>query len=60
LRQGQSEGVFREVDVDMVAYAIDSLVRSFHYLNYLGLEIYKPEEMMDSILDLLSFGLEAR
>lgn len=60
LKQGQSEGVFREVDFDKVAYTIDSLVRSFHYLNYLGLEIYKPEEMLDSILDLISCGLEER
>jgi len=60
LEQGQREGVFRKVDTERVAYTIDSLIRSFHYLNYLGLEIYKPEEMLDSILDLLSLGLNKR
>lgn len=60
LEQGQREGVVRSVDADKVAYTIHSLIRSFHYLHYLGLEVYKPEEMLDSILDLLSFGLEER
>ena len=60
LEQGRNEGVFREVDLDKVAYTIDSLIRSFHYLNYLNLENYKPEELLESVFDLLSKGLESR
>jgi AcrR family transcriptional regulator len=60
LEQGEKEGVFRKVNTKKVAYTIDSLIRSFHYLNYLGLEIYKPEEIFDSILDLLSSGLKKK
>ena len=60
LEQGYNDEVFRKVDFDKVAYTIDSLIRSFHYLNYLDLEIHKPEEMLDSIMDLLVSGLEAK
>ena len=35
LENGHKEGVFREVDFSKVAYTIDSLIRSFHYLSYL-------------------------
>ena len=60
LEEGQKEGAVRKVDTDKAAYTIDSLIRSFHYLGYLGLEIYKPEDIQDVIFDLLSFGLEER
>ncbi len=60
LEQGRREGVFREVDLDKTAYTIDSLIRSFHYLSYLGLEVYKPEEILDTVLDLLFSGLDER
>jgi AcrR family transcriptional regulator len=60
LEQGQDEGVFRKVDTDKVAYTIDCLIRSFHYLNYLNLDVYKPNEMLSSVLDLLSLGLKKR
>ena len=60
LENGHKDGAFREVDFPKVAYTIDSLIRSFHYLSYLGLEIHKPEEMIDSIMDLLVSGLEVK
>lgn len=60
LEQGKNEGLFRDVDSEKVAYIIDSLIRSFHYLSYLGLEIHKPEEIKEAIFDLLSLGLQKR
>jgi AcrR family transcriptional regulator len=60
LEHGHNEGVFRKVDFYDTAYTIDSLIRSFHYLNYLGLETRKPSEMIDSIMDLLLSGLESK
>jgi len=57
LEQGQKEGVLRKVDNDKVAYTIDGMIRSFHYMDYLGLQLYHPREMVDAVLDLLILGL---
>ncbi|MDJ0762752.1 MAG: TetR/AcrR family transcriptional regulator [Myxococcota bacterium] len=57
VEQGQQEGVFQEMDSQQVAYIIDSLIRSFHYLHYLGLDIYKPDAILDSLFGLLFSGL---
>ncbi|MFC1883292.1 TetR/AcrR family transcriptional regulator [Thermodesulfobacteriota bacterium] len=58
LEQGQKEGTFRELDYDKVAYIIDSLIRSFHYLHYLDLTVYDPKDIIEPLIDLLSTGLE--
>ncbi len=60
LDQGKNEGVFRDIDTEKVAYILDSLIRSFHYLHYLGLEKYKPEDVVGSVFDLISRGIETR
>lgn len=60
LEKGMQEGEIKDIDSEKVAYAIDSLIRSFHYLNYLGLEVYKPEEMVAPVMDLLKSGLGKR
>ena len=60
LEQGRNEGVFRGIDVEKTSYIIDSLIRSFHYLQYLGLEKYHPSELVEELYDLLTRGLERR
>ncbi len=60
LEQGRNEGVFRTLEFEKVAYILDSLIRSFHYLSYLDLEIYKPDELLEPLLDLLSHGIETK
>lgn len=60
LEQGRNEGVFREVDSQKVAYIIDALLRSFHYLGHLGLESHDPRDLVDVLFDLLSRGLVER
>jgi len=50
----------REIDNEKVAYILDSLIRSFHYLYYLGLDIYKTHDILDSLTDLILLGLKAR
>ena len=60
LEQGRNEGVFREIDVEKISYVIDSLIRSFHYLQYLGLEKYHPSELIEELYDLIIHGLERR
>lgn len=57
LEEGHKQGIFREVDCEKVAYIIDSLIRSFHYLHYLGLDRYEPGEILDSCIDLLFSGI---
>ena len=60
LDEGNKRGEFREVDSEKVGYIIDSLLRSFHYLAYLGLEAYSPEDIIEPLCDLLISGLETR
>lgn len=58
LERGQKEGRFRELENEKVAYIIDSLIRSFHYLHYLNLEVYNPKDIIDALIDFLFSGLE--
>jgi TetR/AcrR family transcriptional regulator len=58
LEQGMKEGVFREFDAHKAAYIIDSLIRSFHYLHYLDLEEYPPDEIIDTVIALVFKGIE--
>ena len=60
LEQGQKEGHFRKLNFNKVAYIIDSLIRSFHYLHYLDLEVYDPKDIIDPVINLLFSGLEKR
>ena len=60
LEKGKKDGSLREVDNEKVAYILDSLIRSFHYLYYLGLDIYKTHDILDSLTDLILLGLKAR
>lgn len=60
LSRGQKEGVFRVVDLEKTAYTIDCLIRSFHYVSYLGLQKFEPRTMVDSVIDLLTHGLAIR
>jgi len=59
LEQGRNEGKLREVEDEKVAYIMDSLLRSFHYLYYLGLSLHETSDILDSLMDLLSYGLAA-
>ena len=58
LDQGIKTGEFRNVDSERVAYIIDSLIRSFHYLSYLGLEVHEHEKIIEPLCDLLISGLK--
>lgn len=60
LDEGRKRGEFREVNSEKVGYIMDSLLRSFHYLHYLGLETYPPEDVIEPLCDLLISGLEVR
>jgi len=60
LEQGVREGVFRKLDFDRIAYSIDALIRSFHYLNYLGLDEYDPNDLVQPVFDLLLEGIRRR
>lgn len=55
---GIEAGEFREVESEKVAYIIDSLLRSFHYISYLGLKTYSAEEIMKQLSDLIYKGLK--
>ena len=57
LKQGIEEGAFRELDVEKTAYVIDSLIRSFHYLHYLGLEMHAPHDLIETVNGLLLKGV---
>ena len=60
LEQGHDEGTLREVDYEKVAYILDSLIRSFHYLYYLKLDLFKTNDIFDPLIDLILLGLEKR
>ena len=60
LEQGHKDGTLREVDYEKVAYILDSIIRSFHYLYYLGLDVHKTHDILDSLTDLISLGLTER
>lgn len=57
LELGKSEGRFREIDFEKAAYIFDSMIRSFHYLHYLGLDTYKPGEIFDTLFEVMFKGL---
>lgn len=57
LERGEKEGHFRKLEYKKAAYIIDSLIRSFHYLHYLDLEVYNPRDIVNPLIDLLFSGL---
>ena len=60
LKEGISDGEFHVADLERTAYIIDALIRSFHYLNYLGLDMYQPDELVESVFELIYSGLRKR
>ena len=58
LDQGQKDGVFRPMNNGKVAFILDNLIRSFHYMHILGFDLHSPEDILEPLIDLVLKGLE--